>query len=305
VDPCNIVAAMSSMMDMTLIKILLTTVVFGSLGGLVSHFVNNEKPWAAPTVKAQWYRYPSWPQSMCIGTAGAIGFLFFIVAVGEITKFDEVIEKIRVISVSTIAGFGARSLLPKMVAPLEKQIAAVSEEAARALQTAKSATEQLEAQQKRVDFLELNTKLIEAAHQGAATERRREILAKAKDYIQRGGAECAIWVNLARVQRWDSADDAIQTLNNALREVEAGRVKKDGNYNIIFYNLACYHNQKFRDSENRSDWEAISKNLDTYFSHSENPTFEIEQISNDPDLRDILDTEDFKGLAAKHMKRRV
>jgi len=253
---------------------------------------------------------------MCIGVAGAIGFLFFIIAVGGFNRFDALIEQIRVISVSTIAGFGARSLLPRMLAPLEKQIADAKETAGEAKDTAgeakneaesaskevREATEKIQAMQKTVDRLDLNTKLIEAGHPNAPSEMRIEILNLALKYIQSGEANCAIWINMARVQRLFVVDDALQTLRNALDEIDAGRLIKDKNYYAIYYNMACYYEQRFHERGNDEDRKEVFRCLDLCLAGADKPWYEIELIPTDEDLKEILDLPEFKALVAKYKR---
>jgi hypothetical protein len=96
--------------------ILVICLVFGGFGGLVAHFINNERASfgganksASLASQTDFYLFPSFIKSICIGVAGALGFLFFMVAVGGITSsFDGLTVYLRVISTSVIAGFGAR-----------------------------------------------------------------------------------------------------------------------------------------------------------------------------------------------------
>jgi hypothetical protein len=105
-------------------NILVACIACGAFGGWIAHFINNEKQAILQTVDQRgWFLFPSNWQSALIGVAGAIAFLFFIIAVGGLTTFSTLGEQIRIIAVSVIAGFGARSLLPRMVGQLEKQIA--------------------------------------------------------------------------------------------------------------------------------------------------------------------------------------
>ena len=91
-----------------LTNILLVCLLCGAFGGLVAHFVNNEKKGvAAKEKKSDWFLYPSYLQSALIRFSGAIAFMFFIVAVGGLTTFASSAEQIRIIAVSVISGFGA------------------------------------------------------------------------------------------------------------------------------------------------------------------------------------------------------
>lgn len=76
-------------------------------------------------------RYPSKFQSCLIGAGGSIAFLFFIAAIGGLNEFNTLNEYLRVISVSVIAGFGAQSLLPRMVGNLERQLSEVDNKMSR------------------------------------------------------------------------------------------------------------------------------------------------------------------------------
>jgi hypothetical protein len=112
-------------------NILVACIACGAFGGWIAHFINNEKQAILQTVDQRgWFLFPSNWHSALIGVADAIAFLFFIIAVGGLTTFSTLGEQIRIIAVSVIAGFGARSLLPRMVGQLEKQIAQAQKDVA-------------------------------------------------------------------------------------------------------------------------------------------------------------------------------
>src|ERR1700744_1183543 len=157
-------------------NIVLLSAIFGAFGGLVTHFLNNEKEavFGKPTStraarredaqpvdrtkanddgqpadktkasadaeKAKWYLFPSALQSALIGAAGALGFLFFIIAVSGISDNLKSVDYLRIIAIGVIAGLGARNLLPGMVGQIEKQI----------LQRAENAANKAEENQKKV-----------------------------------------------------------------------------------------------------------------------------------------------------------
>jgi hypothetical protein len=229
---------------------------------LIAHFVNNEKQVVAQKDdKTAWFLFPSYWQSALIGLAGAIAFIFFIVAVGGLTTFSSLVEQIRIIAVCVIAGFGARSLLPLMVRHLEDQIAQAKRDAGQAKVEAKQASvraqnatseavaahaaadtattgaetamkEATEAlrkaeeirreTEKKIKETNITTRLLNASHPEAQEAVWKEALAHAKLAIKDGTTDPGIWINAARVQRWHGLiDDAIHTLTNAIAAFES------------------------------------------------------------------------------------
>ena len=289
-------------------NILLICFVFGGLGGLVAHLLRwplgkdgSPTPTEAPL---------HWAASIVIGVAGAIGFLVFTIAVGglggEPPKLDDVL---RTISVSVIAGFGARRLLPRMVDHLETQIAEVREKADEAKKEAKATeakNEQLQgdltaltkrltdAEAKAAEIererkrLEVNINLKETANKDSTVERRKVAIAEAKDLIANKIENSATWVALGRVYRWDkNLPKAIETLDMALSEIESGRLDKT-NLDAVYYNRGLYRAMLsgMKDADVK---EQCLKDLDKFFEAVEDTALEVKFFMDDEDWKPFAD----------------
>jgi hypothetical protein len=303
---------MIALLTKPLALILIACVVFGGFGGLVAHYINNEKRGAsaklAALTGAGWFPYPSAFQSACIGIAGSLGFTFFIVAVGGLTDFEKPPEQLRCIAISVIAGFGARSLLPLMVGHLEQQVAEAKTEAEKASQDANKAQESAEASARRlktaearIQTLDLNMKLLEAAHPNAARELRREVLAIARAAMRDGTAKPVIWINAARVERWDGAlDAAIQMLDEAVEAFESGKLEKDRNYLKAYYNRGCYYEQKFLNSQDPRHRNCALRDIEQWLRLADDKAAHIRIMEADPDLAKLRELDGYRGLVAQY-----
>jgi tetratricopeptide (TPR) repeat protein len=305
-----------------LFLILLVCLVFGSFGGLVAHFINNEKNTigSAERIDPQdrWFLYPSALQSAAIGTAGAVAFLFFIIAVGGLTNFETLTEQLRSIAVSVIAGFGARSLLPRMVGHLEHQVAQARNESSKAVAeagrashdareaidkaeaTRKDAEQKLGQTERKLQTIEMNMKLLEAAHPNVPPNLWKNAIELAESAMRSGQAKLSIWINVARVQRWHvSYEVAIETLNNALVEIERGRLAGDKNHAAVYYNRACYYEQLFAQKQEPAHREQALKDIEEALRHSQDQATDINEMLNDKDLESLRETEDFKRIVGR------
>lgn len=271
-------------------------IVFGGLGGLAAHFVYGGRPQAQglshPTISVENdQRLLGW-QSVFIGSIGALGFLFFVLAVGGLGAESGFEEKVRLISTSVIAGFGARRLLPNMVGNLEKQMAQVAQKADRAASEAHSAERQS-------DRLEVNINLKEAAQKTASAKTRSKAIAEAKKLIAANNASSATWVALARVFRWDGKiETAIVTLDQGLTAIEQGDVDGD-NLAVLYYNRACYRALMYEDASSASEKAKLIADLEHFFSLTEDPKKEAEIIFEDADWSALVDDPDFLKVINK------
>ncbi|MFH6785196.1 hypothetical protein [Methylobacterium sp. MA0201] len=314
---------MDSFFNPALTKIILSSFVCGCFGGLVGHFINNEKSAAlrSDNPDKTWFAYPSKPQSCLIGAGGAIAFLFFIAAIGGLNDFNTLNEYLRLISVSVIAGFGARSLLPRMVGNLEKQLSEVDnkvsrfgnqvekirDEAQSAVKSAQEAITQatnarLEAERQYNelrDTITLNNELIKACAKNTDPQDWGSQLKRAEDLARQGTATSALWINIARLQRFKiSLDSAIVTLDMLLLKYENKELAKDHNFIAAYFNRACYHELRFLANSNAADRQLALADARACLNHAGDPAFEINQMRGDEDLSELVKTEEFISIVS-------
>ncbi len=302
-----------------IVLILLATSVFGAFGGAVAHFINNEKKQllhiqGTENEDVQWFVYPSLFQSACIGIAGSIAFLFFIIAVGGLTNFQNLTEQIRSIAVSVIAGFGARSLLPRMVNRLAEQVERANTNAAEAKDRAESASEsareaiekakqaQISAEdnlrktEEKLELIHLNSKLGEAAHPDMPSDIWRSTLNRAMVFIAEDRASAVTWINVARVQRWhNQLDEAIKTLDDLIKIIESGKFEKDDNYARAYYNRSCYNEKKYKEGGENYYRENCIKDIQQCLKNTLDKNYILQHMLIDPDLRDVISLDEFKA----------
>jgi hypothetical protein len=316
-------AAMDVFFNPALTKIILASFICGCFGGLVGHFINNEKSAAlrCGNQDKAWFAYPSKPQSCLIGAGGSVAFLFFIAAIGGLNDFNTLNEYLRLISVSVIAGFGARSLLPRMVGNLEKQLSEVDNRVSQvgsqveeirhtaqsAVESAQEAIEQasnarIEAERKYnelKDTIYLNNELIKACAPDTDIQVWRDMLKRAEDLASQGVATSAIWINIARLQRHKSLlDNAIVTLDIMLMKYENKEMEKDHNYVTAYFNRTCYHELRFLANGNASDRQLALADVRACLANASDPASEIEQMRGDGDLSELVKTNEFTSIVS-------
>jgi len=315
--------------------IILSAAIPGGAGGLVAHFINNERyaekpgrkdkapPYqsgktdASPSATElhprdlQHYEFKSKWQSAFIGTCGAISFIFFVAAIGGINSFNTSLEIARFVSLSMIAGFGARRLLPMMVGHLEKQIAQAAETSQRALISAQQTSEHLTVAEHRIthterklELVRINANLLTAAHASASTSMRDQARQEAENAL--AGIEDtknldapipSIYINLARVYRASGdLSRAIDLLTKFVRKVERNELLRDSNFSIAYFNRACY--QALR-SEAGASAEELDRAMDDFERSIELSPDQIDDLRyalNDPDLRSLKQMKRFQDL---------
>jgi len=252
---------------------------------------------------------------------GSIAFLFFIAAIGGLNEFNTLNEYLRLISVSVIAGFGARSLLPRMVGNLEKQLSEVDnkvsrvghqveeirDEAQSAVRSAQEAITQatnarLEAEQRYnelKDTINLNNELIKACAKDTDPQDWASQLKRAEDLARQGTATSALWINIARLQRFKiSLDSAIVTLDMLLMKYENKEMAKDHNFIAAYFNRTCYHELRFLKNSNVADRQLALADARACLMHANDPAFEINQMRGDEDLSEIVKTDEFNSIVS-------
>lgn len=312
---------MDAFFNPALVKIILTSFFCGCFGGLVGHLINNEKSEAlrSDNPDKAWFAYPSRLQSCLIGAGGSIAFLFFIAAIGGLNNFNTLNEYLRLTSVSVIAGFGARSLLPRMVGNLEKQLSEVDTKvtqvgsqveeirdqaqsaaisAQEAITQATSARIEAERQYNELrDTITLNNELIKACAKDTDPQHWGIQLKRAEDLARKGAASSALWINIARLQRFKlSLDTAIVTLDMMLKKCEDNELVKDHNFIAAYFNRACYHELRFLDTRNASDRKLALADARACLIHAKDPAFEVDQMRGDEDLSELVKTDEFIAI---------
>lgn len=285
-------------MDSSILLGLTVCIFFGGFGGLTAHFINNEKTGISEEDKLAhktsetWYVFPSYFQSICIGVSGAIGFLFFIIAVGGISTGTNAEEIFRIASSSVISGFGARSLLSKMAGHLEKQVA-------EAKSMAEEAVDEAKANDARIELLEANVKLIQAAHPHATPVMREEAIRGAQKLISNGKENAGTWINLARVYRWNgNLAIAITTLNEAIIKMNTGKFTKK-NFSPAHYNRGCYKALQYKDNKDKELLASSLADLKVAIDTALEKEAEINAVWNDADWNHLANEADFTAIVGQ------
>lgn len=289
----------------TVVSVVLVCGGFGAFGGLAAHFINfadqtpDEKGRLGTGSGVMGIGIGPW-KSMYVGAAGAIGFLFFMLAVGGlVAQFNALPDILRTISTSTIAGFGARRLLPRMVDHLEQQVANAAERAEEATELADTAVKELRKAELQSELLQVNINLKEAANKTASAVLRRSAVEEAERIIQKGNATSSTWVALARVHRASGElERAIATLNLVQKAIEKGEVDNK-NLAALFYNRACYRVLLYDDKTSAVEKRKAFEDLQSFFEQTEDPKYEANIIKEDSDWVSVVDDPGFNEIVDK------
>jgi hypothetical protein len=295
--------------------VILLCFVFGSFGGLISVWVESDDQTAgsqngktAASKDGGGQRLPlSNPKTAAIGTGGALGFLFFTLAVGGITESvaSNFSEQLRLLSTSVIAGFGARRLLPQMAGHLEQRIAKANKDASEAKEKAEGASDlvkdlrqQLEDANKQVATMRVRTQLKHAIETPDADRVWKTALTDAKEIIEaRGSTISSLWIDAARVEmRYVSIDAALETLSDMVKLVENGTLPKNNNYPTAFFNRACYYSQKYCASGEEIHCTQALDSLRKMWDAADAPEVFAKYIESDNQLDPVRKNPEFSGI---------
>jgi hypothetical protein len=357
----NVVTWLGGMLGNPPGNIVLLSAIFGAFGGLVTHFINNEKqalfgkPTSTPAArrhdpppadktkasddaqpadktkasgdaqpadktkasadaeKAKWYLFPSALQSALIGAAGALGFLFFIIAVSGINDNLKSVDYLRIIAIGVIAGLGARNLLPGMVGQIEKQILQRAENAAnKAEENQQKVAADTEKVQKVVNTVTKTSEdnfrdrlLISAAAQAAYSEKekdpQRPLFIEKLEERRRGARalDANGYIVLARLYRvQNDLPKAIEVLASYLGA--AGKVTPPNQaYHTVLYNLACYRCVRGAQVGDKQLLEHALDDLAEALKYSENPETDKAYAREDDDLAALKQDPRFQELTKR------
>ena len=254
---------------------------------------------------------------------GAIAFMFFIVAVGGLTTFSSLAEQIRIIAVSVISGFGARSLLPRMVGHLEKQIvqaeakaesantkaenATVEAELAMkdALEARKSAEELRKETDKKIEASSVKTILIHAAHPQTPEAEWKEALARAQSAIKDGATDPGIRINAARVLRWHGEiNDAINSLDDAIAafDSDTDKIRRRQSQCFAYFNRACYYASRYVEKGDAADLESAFEDIKNCLRIADRPAEWLASMRGDKELSSVVSLPKFEKIADEFMR---
>lgn len=285
------------------------TCAFGSLGGLGALYVSRTEipttPSSPPPQKI------TWTEAFCallIGAVGALGFLFFTLAVGGITESVETNteEKLRLIATSVISGFGARRMLPRMVGSLEKQIAQANQDASEAKSSAANASSQvkqledeLHSASQKISNMRIREKLNRSIDSPVSDRIWKQSLEDAKAAIQNGTASAGMWIDAARVEaRRISPAAAIETLTAYIKHVQQDKLQLDQNFPTALYNRACYRAKLYSESKKHSDLQALIEDLRSIKKASAYPEAFADLMETDKDFEALKGNDDFQATKA-------
>jgi hypothetical protein len=312
-------------------KIVLLTIMFGGFGGLVAHFINNEKQpifakidfgksssepsgsgdnptdgskaEGANAEPLKWYAYPSKWESALIGVAGSLAFLFFLIGVSGISDTFGHLEQLRVVAVSVIAGLGARSLLPRMVGQLENQVLAKAKEASNQAVAAKNQTEKIAAATRVASDDHLLIAEAQKAAFGDGKDEDRTLLIKKLEARRQEDAplEANGYIVLARLYRVQhDIPKAIDVLTSYL--TAAGKVTPpDQAYSTVLYNRACYRCLQASTSAvpDQNLLEQALDDLREALRYSEDPGADRKYAAADDDLTALRNDTRFKEFTSQ------
>lgn len=275
-----------------LAQILTSAFACGGFGGLVAHWLNNQPARSDPR--------PGAVKSTLIGAAGAWGFLFFVGATGGINDFSTLPEQLRVISVSVIAGFGARRLLPQMVDNISAKVAKLEETTSQLERTTSDKVDTLkhvtEEEHHRtavhIANLEANMGLLAMARPDADHQQRTKALNDAIALIEKNDAQPMVWINAARALRWTGETaDAIALLERFIAATDEGTIPMSpANYQAAYYNLACYKALTASAAGDESLLESALSDLANAYSKAPDKAKELAFIEQDSDLEPLRET---------------
>lgn len=278
--------------------VLFACFFFGGFGGLVAFWASSDSEEIKRSKLQE--KFSSNFKSSAIGIGGALGFMFFTLAVGGITEavVNKFAEQLRLLSICFIAGFGARRLLPQMAGHLEQQIAQANKEASEAKAQASSTVGQVSNLSRQLETMKIRNRLKHAIDSPDADRVWKTALEEAKEIIQSRSTDIpSFWIDVARIEmRYVSIEAALETIADMLTLMESGKLPKNINYPTAFFNRACYYSKLFEKSGDDRYFGLALENLRKILEVAESPNVFCKYVETDPQLDAVRDREGFNEI---------
>ncbi|MGV2978141.1 hypothetical protein AB1P65_21990 [Roseibium alexandrii] len=304
----------------------LIAVLFGAIGGVGAAIAarSDDSHYEQNSEKVTF-------DSAALGSCGGLGFMFFTISIGGLDGFDTHIEVLRLVSTSTLAGFGARNILPKMARSIENSIddklREVNEKTDLKIAAAESHSREGDKELKRE--IQTHSQLIAALQVQNLKNRIRaarkqhspitnwedynvtqEKINKYRDEFYKGNdALPGSWVDLAITFKLsEKLDEAIQILEEYQRRTFNSAIQNDrANLSNSYYNMACYKSINLSEKEfkerNDSEYKEIINLILESHRLRQNSNYQVadllNEIKSDDDFSKLMEDQTFLNLLEK------
>lgn len=222
--------------------------------------------------------------SAFIGLSGAVGVQVILIGIQKFSDAPSVENKLLLLSVSVIAGFGARRLLPQIRDRLEEELLKTREESRDAAEDAQEAIE--EARSARTQLRVLASLRADAP----ASERDSCIKFMTKE-LELDPTDRTNTIILGRLQR--VSGDLSGAVDTLTRFLEAKNARRDNDYADVLYNRACYNTLRWAEDPKPALLTSVVSDLSLSFKIS---PANKEDAQSDEDFDPLRKNDEFRGL---------
>jgi hypothetical protein len=286
---------------MSMFEVLIIVIAGGIVGGLASLFIRLE--FVSKSFKIGEELVNSWSLIYLaffdgfIGAAGALGVQFIIISVNSFPEKFELKNKLFLLTVSVIAGFGARHLLPTISDRLKRDINEVKRESGEAKRESDEAKrESIEAREEAKEAARIS-KIREALRPDAPPSEVLWGITQLSQDTKAHPTDRTAAILLGRLHRKErKLGKAIQVLDNfveAFVEAKENVGERDVDYADALYNRACYKSLLWKETHETPYKEGALQDLALAIQFSQANKVDAR---DDPDFASVHEDPRFNAL---------
>lgn len=283
---------------MTFEQVLLLVALGGTVGGLIDLFFQMELNGGRYRFEREgltWRSFFLLVLKFClVGIGGAMAILLVLIVVGKFEPRAEIDNTLLLLSLSIVAGFAGRRLLPIVARKLEEEVAKTRKEAEEATERAEHSRKKAEEAAERAELGQVLTMGLVILEAGTLPTVRNRVIRELRELRRKRPTDRRLTFRLGRLlKKTEDYDGAIEVMNNFLSDKATRGEEMDIDSADAIYNRACYYALKFRDNQDEDAKEQAYRNLTQSIEISPENKLDARV---DPDFEHLRDEHRFREL---------
>lgn len=231
--------------------------------------------------------------SFLIGVGGAVAINWVIIGIGKFSSVATAENRLYILALSVLSGFGGRRILPALTEKFEKELGQTQEELEKTKEEVNLNRLESQNTKQEVRFFNLISKSFEALRETTVPSLRHETIHELEQYLQANPLSRKPAILLGRLQRVEhDLAGAIKGLDNFI-EAKKSNNQIDVDYADALYNRAAYKLEHWRSTKVEDILQQVYNDLGESIDVS--PTNKTDAES-DTDFEQIWEEDRFKSL---------
>jgi hypothetical protein len=233
-----------------------------------------------------------------IGSAAALAVQWGLISIGKFRSTTSLEDTIFILSISIIAGFGSRRILPIITDQLEKQIKDTQKQVTNVKAELEETKKETKIVAEKATESDVVARALASLRPGAPKSELREIRGELETLLNLHPKDRTVAITLGRVCRADNdLKAAIDTLDGFLKvKEEAHEFDKD--FADALYNRACYKAKLWEATRDSSYRDQAYQDLERSIKIS---PFNKVDAQGDEDFKVLWDEDKFKNLGIQSL----